>query len=105
MDKKRLLELAGVSSNMSNPSQEPDSEIPGSEDPTGAPGSAGYEDTGGDDKPNSICYQIKDIAERGLEEDPQAALEEILSLIAQKDSENGDDSEGKIGVGHEEYGY
>ena len=48
MNLQRLRELAGVSSNMNNPSQEPYTEIPSAaEDPTGsAAGTSGYDELG-----------------------------------------------------------
>ena len=85
MDLQRLRELAGIGGNMNNPSQEVDSETPGAmEDPMGGPGSAGFSDVGDEGEgmePSPMCMKIRDIAQRGLDEDPAAALQEIIDLV------------------------
>ena len=93
MNKQRLMELAGISSNMNNPSQEPNSEIPGSEDPTGAPGVNGQDELG-DNGEQSLLDKIREIASRGAEQGDEGC-QEILALL---DSEEGNDE----GRGEEE---
>jgi len=84
MNKQRLLELAGLGSNMSNPSQEPYSEIPSAaENPIGAGGSAGYDEVGDVDDSEDPMLKIKGLAEKGMEnpEEAVASCQEILDLL------------------------
>lgn len=83
MKRERLLELAGISSNMNNPSQETYSEVPSTADsPTGGPGTKGYDELG-DNEEMDVLDKIREVAQRGREspEESQHACEEILSLL------------------------
>lgn len=94
MNKQRLLELAGISSNMSNPSQEPYTEIPASaESPTDAPGTKGYDELGDSGEMDTI-EKIRDEARRGVDvpEEAHMCCERILMLI-EKDNSNGEETE------------
>lgn len=94
MNKQRLLELAGIGSNMNNPSQEPYSEIPAaSEDPTGAPGTEGFDELG-DSGEMSAMERIREEAQRGADnpEEAQKCCETILMLI-EPDEEMNDERE------------
>ena len=94
MNKQRLLELAGVSSNMNNPSQEPYTEIGSAEEPVNDGGINGQQDLGGSGEEMDTIGRIKDEAERGLEspEAAQAACETILGLLdTDEDEDNGEE--------------
>ena len=88
MDRQRLLELAGIASNMGNPSQEPNSEIPSA----GEGDVNGYSETGDD---MDIMDQIKQEAMRGAE-DPENACDccqKILELLGDNGEEEMPDEE------------
>jgi hypothetical protein len=101
MDKKRLLELAGISSNMSNPSQEPYTEIPSSSDEVPA-----MADTGGDsfddedfDKEDTMMKrtienkipQIKELAMKGMSiEDIEEARDAFNNILELLDEDSGE---------------
>lgn len=90
MKRERLLELAGISSNMNNPSQETYSEVPSTADsPTGGPGTKGYDELG-DNEEMDVLDKIREVAQRGSEspEESQHACEEILSLLKDEDERN-----------------
>ena len=104
MNKQRLLELAGVSSNMNNPSQQPYTEIPGSDGPLGAGGSKGYQELGGDGEDFSrdddvlldrtiekMIPRIKEAAFRGMsaesKEEAHDAFREILDALGEGEDE------------------
>lgn len=85
MNKQRLMELAGIASNMNNPSQEPYTEIPSSDEEPSAMSDVG------DEQPD-ILEQVREIAERGMEgEDAREALTQILHLLSGE--ENGGEEE------------
>lgn len=99
MNRQRLLELAGISSNMNNPSQEPYTEIPASaESPTDAPGTEGYDELGDSEEMDPIA-EMRRLAERGAESPEEAvmAIEAIQAIldkmerIEDKDEDNGEE--------------
>lgn len=86
MKKQRLLELAGIPSNMNNPSQEPYTEIPASSEEPPAYG------TPGEDEESELLLKIKEHAKLGLEsttlEEAHEHLRHVLHFL-------GDEDEGK----------
>ena len=93
MDKQRLMELAGISSNMNNPSQEPYQDIPPSVDsPTGSSaGTKGYDQLG-DDGEMDLMDKIKEIAGRGAEKGHEEC-QEILDLLGDEEEHDGEEHE------------
>ena len=88
MDLQRLRELAGIPSNMSNPSFEPETDVPENEPEDMDAG----EPEGGDE---GIIEEIRAAAERGANdpEEAQSACQEILDMI---NSENGNEEENSM---------
>jgi hypothetical protein len=101
MNKKRLLELAGISSNMSNPSQEPYTEIPSSSDEVPAMSNTGddsFSDDNFDEEDallrrtiENVIPQIKTLAMQGMSmndiEEAKVAFNNILELLGQESGE------------------
>jgi hypothetical protein len=101
MNKKRLLELAGISSNMNNPSQEPYSEIPSSSDEVPAMSDTGDDSFDDDDFDKeetmlrrtieNIIPQVKTLAMQGMSmtdiEEAKVAFNNILELLGDQDGD------------------
>jgi hypothetical protein len=100
MKRQRLLELAGViavGGNMNNPSQEPYTEVPSSEDPTGGPGTAGFDVVGDEDGTDTLT-RIKEEAQKGVDNPDEASrcCEMILGLLDTDDEDEAPDMEGDV---------
>lgn len=82
MNKERLLELAGLSSNLSNPSQEPYTEIPSaSEEP---PAHATVDDDAPDYEEEGHEDGIKELAMQGLHIEDVEEARDIFQRILNK---------------------
>lgn len=104
--KQRLMELAGIPSNMSNPSNEPGSGVP---DNPSAYADTGEEGEGMDSEMERTHEEVRELAQQGMEcdsvEEAHEYFQQILDLMGGGEEEGPEESEmGGMEPEENEYG-